>query len=50
MAIRILALLMALTCAGTLAYAAVADASAAKPLRATRAEVAAFCQAEDALP
>jgi len=50
MAIRIIALLMALTCAGTLAYAAVADASAAKPLRATRAEVAAFCQAEDALP
>ena len=50
MALRIVALLIALTAAGTLAYAAVADASTAKPLRASRAEVAEFCRADDALP
>ena len=50
MALRIATILMTLTCVGTLAYAAVADASTAKPLRATRAEVAAFCQGDDALP
>ena len=50
MALRILAILITLTCAGTLAYAAVADASTTKPLRATRAEVATFCQGDDVLP
>lgn len=50
MALRIVTLLMGLTAAVTIAYAAVADASTARVLRATRAEVAEFCRADDALP
>ena len=47
---RILAVLLILVAAGGLLFAALNDATAqTKPIRATRAEVAAFCQGPEAL-